>query len=83
MNEKEIAEINSIWQAVNDTSDFHRWQNSRRSAGLSMDYESWQEVRDSVLAWQKAHADEGDRNIAPTLNGCALQSRQNRTLRLN
>jgi hypothetical protein len=61
LNEKETNELNKIWRDVNETSDFPKWQNSRRTAGLSMDFASWEKARDAALARQKAHADEGQR----------------------
>ncbi len=59
LNDKEIAEMNEVLQAVNETSEFYKWQDLRASAGLSMDHASWENARDSALARQKAHAAEG------------------------
>jgi hypothetical protein len=61
LNEKELAEMNGIWQAVADTEDFYKWQNSRRADGLSMDFASWEKARDLALRRQKTHAEEGKR----------------------
>jgi hypothetical protein len=40
LNENEIAEMNEVLQAVNETSEFHKWQDLRRTAGLSMGFAS-------------------------------------------
>ncbi|MEJ7862360.1 MAG: hypothetical protein WKF90_12085 [Pyrinomonadaceae bacterium] len=61
LNDKEIAEMNEVLQAVNETSEFYKWQDLRRTAGLSMDHESWEQARDSALWRQKAHAESGKR----------------------
>jgi hypothetical protein len=61
LNDKEIAELDKIWRDVNETSDFYKWQDIRRTAGLSMDFASWTDARDSALARQKADVEAGKR----------------------
>ncbi len=61
LNDEEIAEMNQVMQDVNDTLEFHKWQDIRRTAGLSMDFESWQKARDLALWRQQAHAEAGKR----------------------
>ncbi|MEJ7862143.1 MAG: hypothetical protein WKF90_10985 [Pyrinomonadaceae bacterium] len=67
LNENEIKEMNQVLQAVADTSEFHKWQDLRRTAGLSMDHESWEQARDSALWRQKAHAESGKRQRTANL----------------
>ena len=67
LNDKEIAEMNEILQAVNDTEEFYKWQDIRRTAGLSMDFASWEKARDLALWRQKAHAEEGRRKYLAEL----------------
>jgi hypothetical protein len=62
LNENEIKEMNLVLQDVADTSDFYKWQDIRRTAGLSMDHASWEKARDLALWRQKAHAEAGKRN---------------------
>jgi hypothetical protein len=62
LNENEIKEMNQVMQDVNDTLEFHKWQDIRRTAGLSMDFESWEKARDLALWRQAAHAEAGKRN---------------------
>jgi hypothetical protein len=32
LNDKEIAEMNEVLQAVNETSEFYKWQDIRRTS---------------------------------------------------
>ncbi len=72
LNDTEIAELDKIWRDVADTEDFYKWQNSRRSAGLSMDHKSWQQARDSALARRKADAEAGKRKRTADLERMRL-----------